>query len=147
MKGIKKKFVRERKTIHFSKNFGEKEIATRKKIAEEEIVIVEEVDQRREKEIMKDRGQDEITKGIEEAMKEIIDPMIAGGMIAKIVVMIVDGTIGKIVEIFVDDEVDRGHLQDQAEQIIRMITLEFVWKEHMTMIQVTVLVPPVVDQI
>ena len=108
--------------IHSNKNFGEKEIVTRKKIAEEEIVIVEEVDQRRGKEIMKDRGREEITKGIEEAMKEITDLMIVGGMIAKIVAMIVDGTIVKIV---VDDEVDRGHLQDQVEQIIRMITPEF----------------------
>ena len=122
MKGIKKKFVKEKKMIHSNKNFGEKEIVTRKKIAEEEIVIVEEVDQRRGKEIMKDRGREEITKGIEEAMKEITDLMIVGGMIAKIVAMIVDGTIVKIV---VDDEVDRGHLQDQVEQIIRMITPEF----------------------
>ena len=122
MKGIKKKFAKEKKMIHSNKNFGEKEIVTRKKIAEEEIVIVEEADQRREKEIMKDRGREEITKGIEEAMKEIIDLMIVGGMIAKIVAMIVDGTIVKIV---VDDEVDRGHLQDQVEQIIRMITPEF----------------------
>ena len=122
MKGIKKKFAKEKKMIHSNKNFGEKEIVTRKKIAEEEIVIVEEADQRREKEIMKDRGRDEITKGIEEAMKEITDLMIVDGMIAKIVAMIVDGTIVKIV---VDDEVDRGHLQDQVEQIIRMITPEF----------------------
>ena len=122
MKGIKKKFVKEKKMIHSNKNFEEKEIVIRKRIAEEEIVIVEEVDQRRGKEIMKDRGREEITKGIEEAMKEITDLMIVGGMIAKIVAMIVDGTIVKIV---VDDEVDRGHLQDQVEQIIRMITPEF----------------------
>ena len=122
MKGIKKKFVKEKKMIHSNKNFAEKEIVTRKRTAEEEIVIVEEVDQRRGKEIMKDRGREEITKGIEEAMKEITDLMIVGGMIAKIVAMIVDGTIVKIV---VDDEVDRGHLQDQVEQIIRMITPEF----------------------
>ena len=125
MKGIKKKFVKEKKMIHSNKNFEEKEIVTRKRIAEEEIVIVEEVDQRRGKEIMKDRGREEITKGIEEAMKEITDLMIVDGMIAKIVAMIVDDTIGKTVEIFVDEEVDRGHLQDQVEQIIRMITLEF----------------------
>lgn len=111
--------------IHSNKNFEEKEIVTRKRIAEEEIVIVEEVDQRRGKEIMKDRGREEITKGIEEAMKGITDLMIVDGMIAKIVAMIVGDTIGKTVEIFVDDEVDRGHLQDQVEQIIRMITLEF----------------------
>ena len=133
--------------IHSNKNFEEKEIATRKKIAEEGIVIVEEVDQRREKEIMKDQGQGEITKGTEEAMKEIIDLMIVGGMIAKIEAMIVDGTIGKIVAIFVDDEVDQGHLQDQVEEIIRTITLEFDWKEHMTMIQVMVLVSLVVVRI
>ena len=125
MKGIKKKFVKEKKTIHSNKNFEEKEIVTRKRIAEEEIVIVEEVDQRRGKEIMKDRGREEITKGIDEAMKEITDLMIVDGMIAKIVAMIVDDTIGKTVEIFVDDEVDRGHLQDQVEQITRTITPEF----------------------
>ena len=111
--------------IHSNKNFEEKEIVTRKRIAEEEIVIVEEVDQRRGKEIMKDRGREEITKGIDEAMKEITDLMIVDGMIAKIVAMIVDDTIGKTVEIFVDDEVDRGHLQDQVEQITRTITPEF----------------------
>ena len=133
--------------IHSNKNFEEKEIATRKKIAEEGIVIVEEVDQRREKEIMKDRGRGEITKGTEEAMKEIIDLMIVDGMIAKIEAMIVDGTIEKIVAIFVDDEVDQGHLQDQVEEIIRTITLEFDWKEHMTMIQVMVLVSLVVVRI
>ena len=51
--------------IHFNKNFGEKEIVTRKKIAEDETEIVEEVGPHRENEIMKDRDQEEIMKEID----------------------------------------------------------------------------------
>ena len=92
-------------------------------------MIVEGVDRHRENEIMKDRDQEEIMKGIGEAMKEIIDRMtevmIVGGTIEKIVGMIMVDTNGKIVETVEDEEVDREHLQDPVEQIIRMIILEF----------------------
>ena len=78
---------------------------------------------------MKDRDQEEIMKGIGEAMKEIIDRMtevmIVGGTIEKIVGMIMVDMNGKIVETVEDEEVDREHLQDPVEQIIRMIILEF----------------------
>lgn len=137
-------FVKEKKMIHSNKNFGEKEIVTRKKIAEEEIVIVEEVDQPQEKEIMKGRGQEKITREIGEAMKGIIVPMIVGGMI---VAMIVDGMLGKIVEIIDDEEVDPEHLQDQVKLIILMIILEFDWKERMMVIRAMVLASLVVVRI
>ena len=91
-------------------------------------MIVEGVDRHRENEIMKDRDQEEIMKGIGEAMKEIIDRMtevmIVGGTIEKIVGMIMVDMNGKIVETVEDEEVDREHLQDPVEQIIRMIILE-----------------------
>ena len=62
-------------------------------------------------------------------MKEItdrtIEVMIVGGTIEKIVGMIMVDMNGKIVETVEDEEVDREHLQDPVEQIIRMIILEF----------------------
>ena len=71
----------------------------------------EEVDQLQEKEIMKDRDQEEIMKGIEGEMKEIIGE-IEGDIIGIMIVKVIN------IEVVIEEEVDHGHLQGALIEMI-----------------------------